>query len=672
MSSDAAISSRSTTGPRSLGVLPQWMMAFALSVCAIMIVGLLGLIVAQGAASFWPKPVDEITLHDGGTVLGIPIRSGVNFDGDPQTLYRIGNRDLGQIPFRWISESEIESRSRPSDVVLLERREWGIFIGRLAPDPETGETTTWEGFAGDLDDGAQRRREIDGLRGGALARVNRELTVNRQQIAEADLRLADGQRSGLGSAPWVIILGAGLLACGASFLSFARRARLRGALVAAGGLLVLWTALERPGLAESELVEWHQARVESLADEQREIEQRFVTLNERLVTLEDADRQHRVSVAASDGTLAPESQSATDRRLMASQVIRAIRPNAMSLWDRFGVFGSRWAEYLIDDPREANTEGGIFPVIVGTVTVTLLLTVVVVPLGVLAALYIREYAKQGVLISVLRVAINNLAGVPSIVYGIFGLGFFCYAVGGYIDGGPDASVTMGKAAWWIVAIGCASAFVSALLFRSKVRAAGVLWALGATAVLVLFATSPYFDGFFRVKLLDGEPTFGSSGLLWASLTLALLTLPVVIVSTEEAIAAVPQSLREASYGCGASRWQTISRVVLPGAMPGVMTGTILAMARGAGEVAPLMVVGAVKLAPELPIEPRAPFVFADRSFMHLGFHIFDLGFQSPDSEAARGMVWTTTLLLIVLVVTMNLAAIYLRGRLRSRLVGGHF
>lgn len=191
------------------------------------------------------------------------------------------------------------------------------------------------------------------------------------------------------------------------------------------------------------------------------------------------------------------------------------------------------------------------------------------------------------------------------------------------------------------------------------------------AVIAVF-TTPYFDGFFQAKLLDGSPTFGTSGLLWASLTLALLTLPVVIVSAEEAIAAVPASLREGSYGCGASKWQTIQRVVLPGAMPGILTGAILAMARGAGEVAPLMIVGAVKLAPQLPFEPRFPFIFADRSFMHLGFHIYDLGFKSPDSEAARGYVWTTTLLLVTLVVMMNLTAIRIRTKLKARFQSGQF
>jgi phosphate transport system permease protein len=169
-----------------------------------------------------------------------------------------------------------------------------------------------------------------------------------------------------------------------------------------------------------------------------------------------------------------------------------------------------------------------------------------------------------------------------------------------------------------------------------------------------------------------SPTFGSGGILWASLTLALLTLPVVIVATEEALAAVPNSMREGSYACGASKWQTIRRIVLPRALPGIMTGMILAMARGAGEVAPLMLVGAVKLAPELPVDGVFPYLHLSRRFMHLGFHIYDLGFQSLDSESARPMVYTTTLLLITIVALLNVTAIWLRSRLRRRYLVSQF
>jgi phosphate transport system permease protein len=165
---------------------------------------------------------------------------------------------------------------------------------------------------------------------------------------------------------------------------------------------------------------------------------------------------------------------------------------------------------------------------------------------------------------------------------------------------------------------------------------------------------------------------GTGGILWAALTLSLMTVPVVVVATEEALAAVPRSVREGSLACGASKWQTIQRVVLPASAPGILTGLILAMARGAGEVAPLMLVGVVKLAPELPLDLHFPFVHLDQKFMHLGFHIYDLGFQSPDSEAAKPMVFATTLILIGLILALNLTAIVVRERLRRRYSPGAF
>lgn len=251
------------------------------------------------------------------------------------------------------------------------------------------------------------------------------------------------------------------------------------------------------------------------------------------------------------------------------------------------------------------------PAIFGTLLMTLLMVIAVAPFGVMAALYLREYARQGHLVSIVRICVNNLAGVPSIVYGVFGLGFFAYTLGGSID---------------------------ALFFAEKLP----------------------------------SPTFGTGGLLWASLTLALLTVPVVIVATEEALAAVPKSMREGSLACGASKWQTIKNIVLPKALPGIMTGLILAMARGAGEVAPLMLVGVVKLAPELPLDGHFPFLHLERSFMHLGFHIFDVGFQSRNAEAGKPMVFVTTLLLIFMVATMNALAIYIRNRLNRKFASSHF
>ncbi|MEO1512520.1 MAG: ABC transporter permease subunit, partial [Planctomycetota bacterium] len=340
--------------------------------------------------------------------------------------------------------------------------------------------------------------------------------------------------------------------------------------------------------------------------------------------------------------------------------------------DRLGLYGARWGDFLSRAPGEAPGTGGVFPVILGTVVLTLLLTVSVVPLGVVAALYMREYAKQGLLTSIVRIAINNLAGVPSIVYGMFGLGFFCYFLGGWIDGGPGTAAVSRASWWWIVAgvalcVGVAGA-IAALGGKKRATVVGLLWAGAAgLAAWAVFAT-PYFGGFFPEKLPE-QPTFGGRGILWAALTLALLTLPVVIVATEEAVAAVPGSMREGSLGCGATKWQTIRRVVLPSALPGVMTGAILAMARGAGEVAPLMLVGAVNLAPAPPISFEPPFLHGDRTFMHLGFHIYSVGFQSPDVEATEPLVWTITLLLVLVVVLLNIGAVYIRARLRSKFGG---
>jgi phosphate transport system permease protein len=300
-----------------------------------------------------------------------------------------------------------------------------------------------------------------------------------------------------------------------------------------------------------------------------------------------------------------------EKDLPTGQIVSYFYPNQTTWLQRIGLFMKRLWVFVSDEPREANTEGGIFPAIFGTFTMTLLLSIAVTPFGVLAAIYLREYAKQGIFVRSVRIAVNNLAGVPSIVFGVFGLGFFVYLVGGTVD----------------------------RLFFSDVLP---------------------------------TPTFGTGGILWAALTLALMTVPVVIVATEEALAAVPRGTREGSLACGASKWQTIQRVVLPASAPGILTGLILAMARGAGEVAPLMLVGVVKLAPSLPLDTSYPFFHLDQKFMHLGFHIYDLGFQSPDSEAAKPMVFATTFFLILLVVILNLGAIVIRDKLRKKYSTGAF
>lgn len=302
-----------------------------------------------------------------------------------------------------------------------------------------------------------------------------------------------------------------------------------------------------------------------------------------------------------------------ERTLPVGDIVTYHYPNRLNVLERTGLFFKQIWAFLSHYPREANTEGGIFPAIFGTVVMTLIMSVAVTPFGVMAAIYLREYARQGTFVRLVRIAINNLAGVPSIVFGIFGLGFFVYLVGGTID-----------------------------------------------------------ELFYPQALASNTPTFGTGGILWGSLTLALMTVPVVIVATEEALASVSRGVREGSLACGASKWQTVRHLILPSAAPGILTGLILAMARGAGEVAPLMLVGVVALAPNLPIDGIFPFIHLERQFMHLGFHIYDLGFQSPDSEAAKPMVFATTLVLIALVVGLNLAAIFIRSYLRKKYADSTF
>ncbi|NVJ61755.1 MAG: phosphate ABC transporter permease PstA [Gammaproteobacteria bacterium] len=286
-------------------------------------------------------------------------------------------------------------------------------------------------------------------------------------------------------------------------------------------------------------------------------------------------------------------------------IVMAFQPNQMGLFSKIGHYFKKAAEFIWDEPREANTEGGVFPAIFGTVMMVILMSIMVTPFGVVAAVYLHEYAKQGFVTRLIRIAVNNLAGVPSIVYGVFGLGFFVYFLGGSIDE----------------------------LFYPEAKPA---------------------------------PTFGTSGLLWASITLALLTLPVVIVSTEEGLSRIPKSIREGSLALGATKIETLWRTVLPMASPAMMTGLILAIARAAGEVAPLMLVGVVKLAPTLPVDGNFPFVHLERKFMHLGFHIYDVGFQSPNVEAARPLVYATAFLLVLVIILLNITAIKIRNRLREK------
>ncbi|HEY0720051.1 MAG TPA: phosphate ABC transporter permease PstA [Gammaproteobacteria bacterium] len=336
-----------------------------------------------------------------------------------------------------------------------------------------------------------------------------------------------------------------------------------------------------------------QAAIEA---ERRQLQARYDSLQGELEALHEASGRDSLMAEVAGGQ---------EVELPLAKVVRAYRPNAMSLPSKMGFYVMKLWEFLSDEPREANTEGGIFPAIFGTVLMVILMSIFVTPFGVVAAVYLREYAKQGPLTRIIRIAVNNLAGVPAIVYGVFGLGFFVYFLGGNID------------------------------------------------------------RLFYPEALP-SPTFGSGGILWASLTLAILTVPVVIVATEEGLSRIPKSIREGSLALGATKAETLWRTVLPMASPAMMTGLILAIARAAGEVAPLMLVGVVKLAPSLPLDLNAPFLHLERKFMHLGFHIHDVGFQSPNVEAARPLVYATALLLVGVIVLLNLSAIAIRNRLRER------
>jgi ABC-type phosphate transport system permease subunit len=700
------------TLPSASGEPMIWLTGGALVLCVIMIVGLISLVLYNGSRAFWPGPIAQVELNDGTRFLGIQTdREESTQTTEARALYRVGNRDIGQESFRWVDDSDIVEISYPDDAVMLERLAWGVWFGIPESIIEVKDEGTADQIATGMEEILQDFDELHAdardeyhaaqeLRDGALGEINHKIEAIRLDVREKELEFAkrDEEPSRLPMLVWILAI-AGCVGGAIGFWALGKRAnaydigvpqnirvgRFATAVLSLALLVAAWIGAPfQGGAINAEELEAYRAQA---AAKERELLVEYDRVLEEIQTIEQRDSIVRFVVnEATDGRFAPISQTEIDEPMRLSQVVRMVPANRLSIAEKLGVYFSRWWEFLSTGPREANTEGGVFPVIVGTALLTMMLTIFVTPLGVIAALYLREYAKQGLVTSLIRIAVNNLAGVPSIVYGVFGLGFFCYTLGRYIDTGVARTVAMPPFAWWMLYLSAMvvgiTSFALGVWSKPKPgdapksfnvwmqRLAWGAWLFTAVLVVMLFMKTPYFEGFFGARAEDGSPTFGARGLLWASLTLALLTLPVVIVATEEAIAAVPNSMREGSYGCGASKWQTMRRVVLPGAMPGILTGAILAMARGAGEVAPLMLVGAVKLNQELPISTHAPFLHADRSFMHLGFHIYDLGFQSPDSEAARPLVWTTALLFLTLVLALNLIAIVLRARLRARMVGG--
>ncbi len=532
-----------------------WLNAAAVSTCLIMVLGVLGMVVVRGVGHFWPATVLQLSYQEeNGTTLtmigekvdssvmsqAMARESGIKMAAEEDALVqyqlKTGNRDLTGADFRWIEERRIQNLVYPEELLVVERREWGNFYGRLLAVKEQGKV---------IADGTQAVTAANEKLAEALALFAQIAHLEKKEIGAINYEL--------------------------------ERLRLKQR------SLELKQAFDATAKAQ-------------LAAKKAAYDKDYQQYQAQLSELYQKIRRYSISL---------QTESGATQDIALAKVVRIYQPNAMGFFAKVGHYVCNLWEFMAEDPREANTEGGIFPAIFGTILMVIIMSVIVTPFGVIAAVYLREYAKQGFTTRLIRIAVNNLAGVPSVVYGVFGLGFFVYILGGNID---------------------------QLFFPESAPA----------------------------------PVFGTPGLMWASITLALLTLPVVIVSTEEGLARIPKSIREGSLALGATKLETLWRTVLPMASPAMMTGLILAVARAAGEVAPLMLVGVVKLAPTLPVDGNFPFLHLDRKFMHLGFHIYDVGFQSPNVEAARPLVYATSLLLVVVIVGLNLAAIIIRNRLREK------
>lgn len=525
-----------------------WLTGLMLGISIIMIAGLLFIIVSKSTDYYYPKSVVQIDRKDDFKILGQEFKSEEITHTDltekkPQyrKQIKIGNRDIYGFDFIWVDAEDIISSSYPENAVVIERTEYGNYYGYIKNV---------------LVDGNKKYSSIDS-RKNQLNDILDKISFYRKLIKDIELKEIGGINNNI----------------------------------------------EELRLKIKELE--YKSRINKVS-----FEKEISELNQK-ISLEENKYSNQITKLDSIKSIAQkysllvETADGRESQIPLLNVIRVYYPNQMSIFSKVGFIFTKIWELLSDDPRESNTEGGIFPAIFGTIMLVFIMSILVLPFGILTALYLREYAKQGLFVKIVRIAVNNLAGVPSIVFGVFGLGFFVYFLGGTID-----------------------------------------------------------QIFYPERLPN--PTWGTGGILWASFTLALLTLPVVIVSTEEALASIPRSIREASLALGATKWQTLWHIIIPSATPGILTGMILAMARAAGEVAPLMITGVVKLAPNLPLDSSFPFFHLDRKFMHLGFHIYDVGFQSPNVEAAMPMVFVTTLLLIAIVILLNLTAIIVRAKLRKK------
>ncbi len=532
-----------------------WLNAAAVSTCLIMIVGVLGLVTVRGVGNFWPHQVTRFNYQEEGKEPNIIIGEKVDSSVTPAAM------------------------AKSTGFIMADDEDTLVqYLIKTGNRDVTGSDFRWiqarhvKEQSDPADMMVVERREWGNFYGQLL------------EVKESGKTIATGEQA------WPVLQ----TKIEEALAVFKEIAHLEKKEIGA-----INYALERLRLKQRKLELQNRlddAAKQQIAAEKAGYEAEYKQYQAQLAELYQKIRRN---------SLVARTESGSTLEIPLSKVVRAFQPNAMSLFDKIAHYGTKVVEFLADDPREANTEGGIFPAIFGTVLMVMLMSVFVTPFGVIAAVYLREYAKQGFTTRLIRIAVNNLAGVPSVVYGVFGLGFFVYILGGNID---------------------------QLFFPESAPA----------------------------------PVFGTPGLLWASITLALLTLPVVIVSTEEGLARIPSSIREGSLALGATKLETLWLTVLPMASPAMMTGLILAVARAAGEVAPLMLVGVVKLAPTLPLDGNFPFLHLDRKFMHLGFHIYDVGFQSPNVEAARPLVYATALLLVLVIVGLNLAAIVIRNNLREK------
>jgi len=532
-----------------------WLNAAAVSVCLIFVVGLLGLVVARGTVHFWPSEVAEFSYQED--------------DGQIQTL-------AGEV---------------------VDTSVTGAVMAKAAGYK----------MADDEDSLVQHlikigNRDIHGMDFRWIQARNIKQQRNPEALMVVERRewgnfygfLVEVKENGTTIAAGQEVLPVLMEKIAATLDLYEEIARLEKKEIGSVNYGLEQLRLKQKSLQLKN--RWDDAAEKEFAAETADYQAQYQKYQAQLLDLYQNIKRNSAVFKTADGN---------QKEIPLAKVVRVYQPNAMNLFGKIGHYGSKVVEFLTDEPREANTEGGIFPAIFGTVMMVIIMSIIVTPFGVIAAVYMREYAKQGFITQLIRIAVNNLAGVPSVVYGVFGLGFFVYILGGNID---------------------------RLFFPEAAPA----------------------------------PVFGTPGILWASITLALLTLPVVIVSTEEGLARIPKSIREGSLALGATKIETLWRTVLPMASPAMMTGLILAVARAAGEVAPLMLVGVVKLAPSLPLDGNFPFLHLDRKFMHLGFHIYDVGFQSPNVEAARPLVYATSLLLVLVIVALNISAITIRNHLREK------